>query len=99
MQQHSQQGEWLQRDRDHFPQFVAEEFLMETALKLESDYANVKALLEDDQIKYCYVDSLVSFLAKTLIRYACPFSNDQEFPHLSSEQRKEKKKSFKPLLE
>ena len=59
----------------------------------------MKALLEDDQIKYCYVDALVSILARLLIRYACPAISEQEAPHLTDQQKKDRKKSFRPLIE
>ena len=71
---------------------------MEIALRLERDYSTVKALLEADQVKYSFVDHLVSIFARILLKY-CPPVLKHELVFLTKEEIKDREKTWKPLIE
>lgn len=85
-------------ERAKFPEFPSEELIMETSLNLERNYNSVKALLESDQIKYGYVDHLVSTLGRILLKY-CPPLLKHELAYMTDEEKKERIKTWKPLIE
>jgi hypothetical protein len=84
--------------RATFPQYPTEELIMEIALRLERDYSTVKALLEADQVKYSFVDHLVSIFARLLLKY-CPPVLKHELVFLTKEEIKDREKTWKPLIE
>ena len=84
-------------ERASFPEYPSEELIMDVALRLERDYNGVKTLLETDQIKYSFVDHLVSIFARILLKY-CPPVVKHELVFMSKEERKERERTWKPLI-
>jgi hypothetical protein len=81
-----------------FPQVPAEELVLHLALGFDAKFEQVKSLLEKDQMKYQYVDFLVSAVVRTAIKYASPPTHGKDAATLSDEEKKEIEDSWKPLL-